>query len=397
MRPVLAFLFVFFSASILKAQTSYFPPASGNWETIQPSELNWCQEPIDDLYSFLETEQTKSFIVLKDGKIVLEQYFGTYTQDSLWFWFSAGKTLRAMLVGIAQEDGLLSIDDKTSDHLGTGWTSMPQQQEDSITIWHQLTMTTGLDEADFECTDPSCLVYSAPAGSRWFYHNAPYSLLKNVLESASSQTLNQYTNTSIKNPIGMGSGFWLGVGYNTFYISKARDMARFGILVQNNGSWDGQTILGDTDYINDMLNTSQPLNPSYGYLWWLNGKPSYIPPGLSFSISGALAPDAPTDVVTAIGSQGQYISFSPSSGLMVIRQGGSNSNDLAAVTLLNNIWERVGQLECSVGISEVQTQTERTEIDRFNSYGQRVDKTYNGIQIIRYQDGSTRKLLPLTH
>lgn len=72
MRPVLAFLFVFFSASILKAQTSYFPPASGNWETIPPSELNWCQEPIDDLYSFLETEQTKSFIVLKDGKIVLE-------------------------------------------------------------------------------------------------------------------------------------------------------------------------------------------------------------------------------------------------------------------------------------------------------------------------------------
>ncbi len=375
------------------AQTPYFPPATGTWETIPPSELNWCQEPIDELYDFLETEQTKSFIVLKDGKIVLEHYFGTYTQDSLWVWFSAGKSLRAMLVGIAQEDGLLSIDDKTSDYLGTGWTSMPQQQEDSITIWHHLTMTTGLDETDFSCTDPTCLTYAAPAGTRWFYHNAPYSLLKNVLENASGQTINQYTNSSIKNPIGMQSGFWLTLGYNSFYFSKARDMARFGILVQNNGTWNSQSILGDMNYMTDMLNTSQAMNPSYGYLWWLNGKSSFIPPGVATSFPGPLAPDAPSDVVTAAGSQGQYISYSPSSKLMVIRQGNSNNPNLAATTLINDIWERVGQLDCTTGISEIQTETNKVVLDRFNTYGQQVDATYVGVQIIHYEDGSTRKMV----
>lgn len=375
---------------IAHAQTSYFPPENGLWDTIAPAELNWCEQPINELYDFLEEEQTKSFIVLKDGKIVLEKYFGTYTQDSLWFWFSAGKSLRAMLVGIAQEDGLLSINDKTSDHLGTGWTSMPQSQEDSITIWHQLTMSTGLDESDFECTDPSCLTYAAPAGTRWFYHNAPYNLLKDVLESATGQTLNQYTNNSIENTIGM-SGFWISVLYNTFYLSTARDMARFGILVQSNGVWDGQTVLGDTDYINDMLNTSQSMNPSYGYLWWLNGKSSYIPPGIAISLPGALAPDAPDDVVTAAGSQGQYISFSPSSGLMVIRQGGSNDNDLAAITLINDIWERVGLLMCNVGVDELNPRTDKEEVGRFNVLGQPIENSYNGLQVIKYNDGSFRK------
>ena len=58
-------------------------------------------------------------------------------------------------------------------------------------------------------------------------------------------------------------------------------MARFGLLILNNGNWDGNQIMTDTNYFNQMLNSSQSLNESYGYLWWLNGKTSYMLPGLS--------------------------------------------------------------------------------------------------------------------
>ncbi|MCG8328308.1 MAG: serine hydrolase [Chitinophagales bacterium] len=338
------------------SQSYYFPPADNDdWAHLSPDSLNWCADSIQLLYDFLEEEQTKSFVVLKDGKIVLEEYFGTYERDSLWFWFSAGKSLRSLLVGIAQEEGYLDIHDRTSDYLGEGWTSLPSEKEDSITIWHQLTMTTGLDEDEFFCTDPECLTYVADAGTRWYYHNGPYSLLKEVLSEATGQGINVYTNSRVRNKIEMNSGFWLPVGYNTFFLSTALDMARFGLLILNEGTWDGTAVINDMEYFQQMINSSQALNPSYGYLWWLNGKDTYIPPSTSISFPGPMAPAAPSDVILAAGAQGQYISISPSEGLVIVRQGTSNDDDLAAVDLHNEIWERLSQLECTIStIDEVE-------------------------------------------
>lgn len=88
----------------LLAQDSYFPPLSGDqWATIDPKDLDWCEEGVAGLYSFLEEKETKAFIVLKDGKIAVEKYFGTFTKDSIWYWASAGKSLAGFLTGMAQE------------------------------------------------------------------------------------------------------------------------------------------------------------------------------------------------------------------------------------------------------------------------------------------------------
>lgn len=358
-------LLLFFLVSLqgnLKAQSYYFPPATGTWDTIAPSTLNWCQDSIDALYQYLDTSLTDAFIVLKDGKIVLEKYFGNFTADSLHVWYSAGKSLRATLIGIAQKDGLLNINNKTSDYLGTGFTSLTIPQENNITIWNQLTMTTGLDETNFSCTSPGCLTYVADAGTRWAYHNSPYNLLKNVLDTVTGQGLTIYTNQKIKNKIGMGSGFWLPFGDNTFYYSKARDMARFGLLTLNKGMWNSTVVLDDSLYYYQMLNSSQNINPSYGYLWWLNGKSSFIAPGSTISIPGSISPNAPADMFTAAGSQGQYISISPSTGLVVVRQGESNTGDLAPLDLLDNIWFKLMNMSCAT------TNINSFDTDRINIY-----------------------------
>ena len=139
----------------LKANDLYFPPLAGNtWETLSPSTLGWDETKIQPLYDFMEQQNSKAFIVLKDGKIVLEKYFGNFTQDSIWYWASAGKTITSFLVGKAQEDGFLKITEPTSKYLGKGWTVCPTDKEDKITIRHQLTMTTGLDDGvpDNHCT-----------------------------------------------------------------------------------------------------------------------------------------------------------------------------------------------------------------------------------------------------
>ena len=281
--------------------------------------------------------------------MVAEKYWGQnildnapFDRNTRWYWASAGKTLAATLVGIAQQEGDLNINLPSSTYLGNGWTSLPPVQEDLITVKDQLTMTTGLDYnvSDLNCTQPSCLQYKSDPGSQWYYHNAPYTLLGNVVSNATGMDYNTYTDQKIEGVIGM-DGQWIQSGFNNTYWSTPRDMARFGLLMLNGGVWDDTAVLSDGDYYQQMVTTSQDLNPSYGYLWWLNGKNSIIYPGLPQSFMTNLAPDAPVDLIAAMGKNGQFIDIVPSEGLVVIRMGNTPDDLLVPMTFHNDIWERL--------------------------------------------------------
>ncbi|MFZ1527954.1 MAG: serine hydrolase domain-containing protein [Ferruginibacter sp.] len=322
----------------------YFPPTgSTGWQTTDPASLGWSSTAVNDLYSYLQTKNSKAFIVLKDGKIVLEKYFGTFTADSNWYWASAGKTITGLLVGIAQQEGHLNINDKSSQYLGTGWTSMPLAKENLITVRHQLTMTTGVesDIPNVDCTLPSCLQYRVDAGTRWYYHNATYTLLDKLITNATGSTFNNYFQQKIRNPIGM-DGTWLQVDYNNVYFSKARSMARFGLLMLNKGKWNGAAILNDSTYFNAQTNTSQNLNLSYGYLTWLNGKATHMLPTVSAVFNGSIAPNAPADMYAALGKNDQKVYVIPSLRMVVIRMGESADNpNLAVSSFDNELWGKL--------------------------------------------------------
>ena len=330
----------------------YFPPLTTNtWDTISPKTLGWCVDRTDSLYTLLEQNKTKAFIILKDGKIVVEKYFGTFTADSAWYWASAGKTITATLIGIAQQQGLLNINDTTSKYLGKGWTSCPTEKEDLIKIKHQLTMTTGIDYLvpDWDCTDSACLKYKADAGTQWFYHNATYLLLQNVLEAASGKTLQQYTNQQLGLKIGL-SGLW----YDGVFYSKARTMARFGLMMLNNGIWNGDTILKDRNYYTAMTNTSQSLNESYGYLWWLNGKNSYKLPASTQTFAGPVCRPAPIDMIAGLGKNDQKLYIIPSQKLVIVRMGNAASDNSPVPVVFDTIlWNELNKFMCtnSVGLT----------------------------------------------
>jgi CubicO group peptidase (beta-lactamase class C family) len=343
------FSFVILLTQQVNAQGLYFPPNVGDqWDTIHPQTLGWCQPKIDSLYAYLDTNNTKAFILLKDGKIVLEKYFGTHTATTPWYWASAGKTITSFMVGMAQQDGYLSISDTTSQYLGQGWTNTTPAQEEKITIRNQLTMTSGLDDAvlDPYCTLNTCLDYVADAGTRWAYHNGPYTLLDSVIEMATGQTLNAYTTQRLKIPTGMTGSFYT-VDYNHVFLSNARSMARFGLLIQNQGNWNGNQIMTDQTYFDDMVNTSQNLNLSYGYLWWLNGKSSFMVPQSQFVVPGSMNPNAPADMIAAMGKNGQFINVVPSQNMTWIRMGDAPDNSFVPFLLNDIIWQYINDLSCS--------------------------------------------------
>jgi CubicO group peptidase (beta-lactamase class C family) len=328
----------------------YFPPiGSDTWESTSPASLGWNTEEIPALLDLLETNKTRAFILLKDGKIVMEEYFGNnltgtlpFSKSTLWYWASAGKTLTSFTVGKAQEDGFLNITDKTSDYLGAGWSSLTPQQESLITIRHQLTMTTGLDDGvnDNHSFLPQDLIYKQDAGTRWAYHNGPYTLLEQVVANATSMDFDAYFKSVLRDKTGM-DGTWIWTDNDHVYYSTARSMARFGLLILNNCKWGSEAIMTDSQYINQMISTSQNLNKSYGYLFWLNGKESFMIPESQLVFQGSVTPNGPDDMYSGIGKNGQYVSIVPSQKLVLIRMGEDPESVPVPFLFLDDIWKQL--------------------------------------------------------
>ena len=339
-------LFCFFEMNGALAQ-GYFPSPSSPWQTINFEEAGWCSDSLEALIEFLDEEDSKAFIVLYDGKIIVEHYFDSFTQDSLWYWASAGKTLTASLVGIAESENGLILQNPTSDYLGTGWSTLTPQQESAITVWNQLTMTTGLNDAvlDDDCTLSSCLQYMADPGTRWAYHNAPYTLLDGVLQTVSGLTLNQFYTQKIGLPCGISGLYFPSGPYNQTFVSTPRNMAKFGLLLQSQGNWNGTEII-PSNYFQSMISPSQTMNPAYGYLTWLNGGNYFMIPETQIQFPGMIAPSAPSDTYAGLGKNGQVVCASPSKNISFIRMGNGN-NELVSVTILENIWKKMKWFFCT--------------------------------------------------
>lgn len=319
----------------------YFPSnTDANWETISMSSLGWNQTAVADLKTYLAQKNSKSFMILVNGRIVMEEYFNGHSASASWQWNSAGKTLVSGTTGIAQQEGLLNINNKVSQYLGTGWTSEPLDKENLITSKHLLSMTSGIND-NSELVIKSNLTYLADAGSRWSYHNV-FQKLMDVVASASKLDFETYFNVKLKSKIGM-EGFWNNGLIFKIYHSNTRSMARFGILALNKGKWDNEQIINEA-YFKESISSSQNINPSYGYLWWLNGKSNYMVPSTQTVFQGTLVPNAPADMFAAMGAEDQRIYVIPSKNMVIIRMGNASDTanpNFAVSGFDNELWQKI--------------------------------------------------------
>ncbi len=324
-------------------EAMYFPPLTGTiWETKTFESLQWNEAAKQPLLDYLQLKHTKSFMILVNGRIVMENYFNSHTADSPWYWASAGKTLTAAMVGIAEQESLLSINDPVSQHL-TAWTSLPTAQENEILIKHLLSMTSGLDDsANSDCVSPECLTYAAEPGNRWAYDNV-YVKLQDVVAAASGQTWDNYFTGKLKSKIGM-TGAWIQTGDLSVYWSTTRSMARFGLLMLNNGKWDTQQII-NAPYTIAATTPSQTVNKSYGYLWWINGESSFHLPQTQLEFPGSIIPDGASDMYMALGKNDQKIYVIPSKKMVVIRMGDAADDENPALSDFDNtLWQKINAL-----------------------------------------------------
>lgn len=322
-------------------ETMYFPPSGSTaWETKSLSSLGWNTAAIQPLKDYLQQKNSKSFMILVNGRIVMEEYFDGHTKDSTWQWNSAGKTLAGTLTGIAAQEGLLQINNKVSDYIGTGWTSAPLLKENLVTNRHLLTMTSGLNDSS-NLVIKQNLTYMADAGTRWSYHNV-FQKLMDVVAAASGQSYENYFNAKLRDKLGM-DGFWNNGVIFKIYHSNTRSMARFGLMALNKGKWQNEQIINQT-FFEESINSSQTINPSYGYFWWLNGKSSAMLPGSQTVYTGTLVPNAPSEMYAAMGAEDQRIYVVPSKKMVVIRMGNASdpaNPNFALSGFDNELWGKI--------------------------------------------------------
>jgi CubicO group peptidase (beta-lactamase class C family) len=126
----------------------------------------------------------------------------------------------------------------------------------------------------------------------------------------------------------------------------------------NKGKWGESQIMADSTYFKQMVSPSQSLNKSYGYLWWLNGKQSYMLPTSQTVFPGFLNPNAPVDMFVAMGKDGQFLNVIPGQQMVLVRMGEAPDNLPVPFLLNDNIWKYVNELQCATTAVEKPTHNE---------------------------------------
>lgn len=274
---------------------------------------------------------TVAFLVVKDTALLFEAYWDGYGTNSYSNSFSMAKSIISLLVGCAVEDGYIhSLDDPISKYL-------PELKAgDSVTIRNLLTMSSGLswDESYsslFSQTTKGYYGSNLPKlvlsqislekpGKYFEYRSGDTQLLSLIVERATGKTLSDYVSERIWSKIGAEhDALWCLDRKNGVekafccFNSNARDFARFGQLVLNNGSWNGKQII-PLDYLHQAVQPATYLKDSetgkpcnfYGYQWWILDLDGY-------------------HVIYARGLNGQYIFAIPQLNSVIVRLGHKRS------------------------------------------------------------------------
>lgn len=315
-------LFTSVSFAATKAPELYFPPATGQWETITPEKAGINPQKLQMVVEYAKKQNSTGLIILYKGRILLEQNWKLSGKQGSFYKMalvktttdgraiedvaSAQKSIISFIAAIAREQGKLDIDRPVSCYIGTGWSHASLSQENKITVRHLLSMSSGLSKT---------LDYQEPAGSIWGYNSKAYSKLIPIIEAATGKHLPELTSDWLLKPTDMNQSRWISRSWvkdstdanKLGFASSARDLAKFGLLILARGTWNGRAVVKNPQFLIEALEPSQNLNPNYGFLWWLNANNKY--------------PAIPRDMVQALGFLDRIVMVIPSKHFVFVRIG----------------------------------------------------------------------------
>lgn len=273
--------------------------------------------------------------VVRNGRTVLDKDLDR-TVDTSQAW-SITKSVTALLVGIAQDRGLLRLDDKVSTYVKE-WRRTPSRR---VTVRHLLANTSGREwglETDYRRMTGSRdktrfairLSQQAEPGTEWYYNNSAIQVLEEVLRKATGMPVHAFADRVLLRPLRMrDSSIQRDPSGNTMLfaglVTTCRDLARLGVMLADGGRYDDRRIVSKRFLRQATQRPSSELNAGYGLLFWIN-EPGPLLPALPLPAGaaipqGPLVPAADDDAFWAIGLGEQILHVSPSRGVVAVRLG----------------------------------------------------------------------------
>jgi CubicO group peptidase (beta-lactamase class C family) len=312
------------------------------WQKVTPASVGLDGARLKQLAARAGQAGSSCFLVVRDGKIAGEWYFQGTGRNTARNVFSVTKSFASTLVGIAQDRGDLRIGSSASN-----W--IPQwrrTQADAVTVrnllsndsgreWSTGTDYVGLIAAPDKTRFAIDLKQTSRPGRVWAYNNAAIQTLEQVLERATGEDVASFARRELFRPLGMSHTTLATDRVGNVQLfqgleSTCRDLARFGVLMLQNGRWDGKRIVSSSWVRQATGRPSTELNAAYGYLWWLNRKGVVGSPLAATTIEaardpstkrGRLVPGAPADMYWALGLGDQIVQVDPGSRTVVVRLG----------------------------------------------------------------------------
>jgi len=322
------------------------------WQKVSPETEGMSSQKLDAAREVLSKKGTKTFLVIRDDKIVYEWYAADFGPDKKHYTASMAKALvGGVSLMLALNDGLLGSDDPACKYIPE-WKEHPQKS--NITIRHLATHSSGIEDAEqdgighfelpgwkgqFWKQDPDPFTVSrdeAPVifkpGMKYAYSNPGMAMLSYAvtvaLQGAEHTDIRTLLRQRIMRPIGVKDSNW-SIGYGkTFEVNglklvanwggggyTARAVARVGRLMLRKGNWQGRQLV-DSKWVEDVVRyAGTPLPdrppgnpaPASGLGWWTN-----------FDCVWA---KVPRDAFAGAGAGNQVLLIVPSLDLIIVRNG----------------------------------------------------------------------------
>ena len=277
----------------------YEPPENvdDGWETGTLTEAGIDLKKINAMMQAIlggHDNNIHSILLIKNGKLVFEEYFYGYNKDRLHYLASVSKSITSILIGIAI-DRKFTADVETKayeffpEYTGAKWID----QKYPITLQHILTMAAGLDwEASkysrrdlrhtthqmYASGDPIGFVLqrnmiNAP-GEKFYYNSGLTILLGGIVKNTTGLTIDKFAEQYLFNPLGISDYRWDKFPDGHIQTDgglslRPRDMAKIGYMMLQNGKWNGMQIVPEEWIIESTKKHIDALGIGYGYQWWI--------------------------------------------------------------------------------------------------------------------------------
>ncbi|MHA1964425.1 MAG: serine hydrolase domain-containing protein [Candidatus Thorarchaeota archaeon] len=319
----------------------YWPTES--WMNSTPEEQGMDSVRLQEMIDHIADEELDihSVVVIRNGYVVLEEYpapwQGQGRTESLHgthYLYSVTKSFTSSLIGLAIDNGNI---DNTSQTLLSFFPNRTianvDERKEQITLRDLLTMRSGLpwDETSAPFNSPENDVYQINSNSSggvqyvldfqmeyepdevFHYNTGASHLLSGIVQETTNMSSLDFAAENLFTPLGIDTFYWLTDMQDVYYGGydlqlRPLDMAKFGYLFLNNGSWDGVQVIS-ADWVNESTTTVTTLSAQrgYAYQWWT-------------------MPDL--GVYFAAGLYGQYIFVSPEDDIVAVFTSGYGASDV---------------------------------------------------------------------